>query len=247
MHAAALEQPFVDGGYSKDGPGRALFWGDFILAGPTADPVGVGTTNPHDIVKAYEQIAVAGANGNANFISRGGTPGTTVSEHAIWAQVNSDPNKPDSLTLCAVDSSLGGGYSPSTTSGTCPSTITYPSWYTVTGAKQAANIENADACFGGRERPERLLRVHRPRHLQVPRHAERDHEPHPPWSGNNTAPGALGGVPLLVNSFHAYVVNPAKFPGTTFDTAGARPSSTGSSRPPGRTSSTATWPPTSRS
>ena len=85
VHAASLENQFVADGYSAEKYGRAIFWGDYVLLGPAADPAGVLTGAPHDIATAFEKIAAAGAAGTANFVSRGGTPGTTVQEHAIWA------------------------------------------------------------------------------------------------------------------------------------------------------------------
>ena len=42
-------------------------------------------SSSENIVQAFQKIAAAGANDHANFVSRGGTPGTTVQEHAIWA------------------------------------------------------------------------------------------------------------------------------------------------------------------
>ena len=94
VHAASLENQFVDQGYSAEQYGRAIFWGDYVLLGPASDPAGVMSDAPHDVAKAFEDIAAAGALGQANFVSRGGTPGTTVQEHAIWALTND-------VTTCA--------------------------------------------------------------------------------------------------------------------------------------------------
>ncbi|MEP9362764.1 substrate-binding domain-containing protein [Nocardioides sp. CN2-186] len=41
VHAAALEDQFVDQGYSDEEFGRAIFWGDYVLLGPESDPAGV--------------------------------------------------------------------------------------------------------------------------------------------------------------------------------------------------------------
>ena len=83
--------------------------------------------------------AAAGDAGDANFVSRGGTPGTTVQEHAIWALTSG-------VDTCDVSAVSGGGTSPSTTPGACTSPIAYPSWYYATGLTQGPNIIAGDAC-----------------------------------------------------------------------------------------------------
>src|SRR5262249_39616422 len=78
VHAPSLRNQFVDAGYWLEPYGRAIFYGDYVLLGPASDPAGVMANGSHDIVKAFQDIAAAGADGDANFVSRGGTPGTTV-------------------------------------------------------------------------------------------------------------------------------------------------------------------------
>lgn len=199
VHAAALENQFVDQGYSLETYGRAIFWGDYVLLGPASDPAGVLTGAPHDIATAFEKVAAAGAAGTANFVSRGGTPGTTVQEHAIWALTSG-------TTTCDVSATNGGGTSPSTASGACPSQISYPSWYHATGLTQGPNVLNASTCnydggncyvFTDRGTFNYLQSTGQATNLQI---VTRDN-----------AKTARGGQPLLVNSFHAYGLNPAKF------------------------------------
>ena len=141
VHAPALENQFVASGYSLEPAGRAIFWGDFVLLGPASDPAHIMTNDPHNIAQAFEDIAAAGAAGTANFVSRGGTPGTTVAEHAIWALTSG-------VSTCNVSAANGGGTVPSTTTGDCPTTATPPSWYHTTGLTQGPNVLNADACNG---------------------------------------------------------------------------------------------------
>jgi tungstate transport system substrate-binding protein len=221
VHAASLENQFVAGGYSAEPAGRAIFWGDFVLAGPADDPAHVLGTDgkpSHDIVTAFEKIAAAGEAGDASFISRGGTPGTTVAEHAIWALA--DQSK---VSTCQVSTADGGGRTPSTTTGDCPAigSVSKPSWYYTTGATQGPNVQAADQCntatftnggcyvFTDRGTYEYLQSQNPPAisHLQI---VTRDN-----------ATSARGGNTALVNSFHGYVINPAKFPGVSRDTAGA--------------------------
>lgn len=201
VHAASLENQFVANGYSEEQYGRAVFYGDYVLLGPAADPAGVlnGSDPSSDVVTAFEKIAAAGDAGKANFVSRGGTPGTTVEEHAIWKLTTGVPT-------CTVSDANGGGVSPSTTSGACPSSISYPNWYHATGLAQAANIENADVCNydGGncytltdRGTFQYLMSTNAISKLQI-------------VARNNSA-SAPGGSTLLVNSFHAYAINPTKF------------------------------------
>lgn len=203
VHAASLENQFVADGYSLETAGRAIFWGDYVLLGPKSDPVGVKASAAHDIVKAFEMVAAAGEAGTANFVSRGGTPGTTVQEHAIWSETSG-------TTLCTVSTTDGGGSSPSTAAGNCGNPISYPSWYHATGLTQGPNIVAGDTCTftGGncyvltdRGTFAYLQSNNQLSNLQI---VTRDN-----------GASAKGGITMLVNSFHAYAINPAKFPGVT--------------------------------
>ncbi|HVW80510.1 MAG TPA: substrate-binding domain-containing protein [Mycobacteriales bacterium] len=220
VHAESLENQFVDPGngrpsYSYEPFGRAIFYGDFVLLGPSDDPAGVLARAPHDVVDAFKDIAVAGAAGKADFVSRGGTPGTTVEEHQIWQLLTGSggASKVDGLTLCELSAADGGGYSPSTASGSCPASIRYPSWYHATGLNQGPNVEAGDACdFPNASRSgsndcylltdrgtfDYLESTHAVSKLQV---VTRDN-----------AANAPGGSTLLTNYFHAYAVNPAAVP-----------------------------------
>jgi ABC-type tungstate transport system permease subunit len=204
VHAESLENQFVASGYSNEQYGRAIFYGDYVLLGPAADPADImsGGQPSTNIVDAFQKIAAAGAAGTANFVSRGGTPGTTVEEHDIWSLTHG-------VTTCTVSTANGGGTSPSTSTGTCPNPINPPSWYHITGLTQGPNITNADTCnyTGGncyvltdrgtfQYLESQSTGIH---NLQVVAH--------------DNAASAPGGPNLLVNSFHAYAINPAKFAG----------------------------------
>jgi tungstate transport system substrate-binding protein len=214
VHAASLENQFVAQGFSSEQYGRAIFYGDYVLLGPASDPAGVMSNAPHDIAAAFARIAAAGAAGTADFVSRGGTPGTTVEEHSIWALDAGTAG----LTLCNVSSANGGGEAPSTAGGPCPTTTSNPSWYHTTGLTQGPNIEAANSCnfanaHGGndcyvitdRGTFECLISSScgggsaAPTNLKI-------------VTRNNSA-SAKGGATLLINSFHAYAINPAKFAG----------------------------------
>lgn len=207
VHAAALENQFVADGYSLESYGRAIFWGDYVLGGFASDPAQVKTKgHTNDIVRTFEDIATAGAAGTATFISRGGTPGTTVQEHTIWALTTGVP-------LCNISTADGGGKAPTANSGSaCGTVADLPSWYRRTDQTQAPNILTANACnvsprpadscyvFTDRGTFNYLESTNQVGNLDV---LTRDN-----------AQAAVGGPDLLVNSFHAYAINPAKFAGT---------------------------------
>ena len=174
VHAASLENQFVANGYSYNSqPGYAVFRNDFVLAGPSADPAGVATNAANNIAQAFADIASVGAQGGSSpgltFVSRGGTPGTTVEEHAIWRLVSQSSLAPSSLTLCTVSAANGGGETPVavdpaaadtgfTNGEACadlpaadltaglPQGAALPAWYVTTGDNQGLNVQTADAC-----------------------------------------------------------------------------------------------------
>jgi len=200
VHAAALENQFVADGYSLEPYGRAIFWGDYVLLGPANDPAGVlSGDSSYDIRHAFGKVAAAGAAGHATFVSRGGTPGTTVQEHAIWAETTG-------VQTCDVSSANGGGTSPSTATGACANPIALPDWYKATGLTQGPNVMNGDVCnypnggcyvFTDRGTFQYLQSKAQVSNLKLMTRPSATHD------------AALAN--LLVNSFHAYGINPAKF------------------------------------
>lgn len=206
VHAASLENQFVADGFSNESYGRAIFWGDFVMTGPQADPATVKATDEHDIVGAYEKIAAAGQTGAARFVSRGGTPGTTVQEHAIWALTGDINGAAPGTGKCTVSPANGGGERPSTVGGNCVGEADAPAWYTTTGKKQAANILEGNACnfdspqvdncyvFTDRGTFNNLEDQNTVGNLKVVTRTNND--------------TARGGGDVLVNKFHAYVMNP---------------------------------------
>ncbi|HEX3825251.1 MAG TPA: substrate-binding domain-containing protein [Mycobacteriales bacterium] len=234
VHAASLENAFVhppppQGSYSLEQYGRAIFYGDYVLLGPPSDPADVmsGSDPSHDVVGAFQKIAAAGIAGTADFVSRANTAGTAVQEHQIWALT--DPKAVPGLSLCTISSgSNGGGEVPTSAANADPTTpcaagpvtsIPYPTWYHETNLTQAPNIVAADACnfgngndcytFTDRGTYDYLVSQGAISNLQV--------------VGNDNSATATGGATLLVNSFHAYAINPAAFTSGSvhINTAGA--------------------------
>lgn len=199
VHAATLENQFVADGYSDEPYGRAVFYGDYVLLGPPDDPAGVLRHAHHDIVTAFQRIAAAGAAGRANFVSRGGTPGTTVKEHAIWTLTRG-------ASTCDVSTADGSGAAPSTAGGNCTASPKDPAWYHATGLNQAPNVQNADVCNYSHGNCYVLTDRGTFQYLQSIRGIHNLH-----IVTRNNAESAPGGSTLLVNSFHTYAVNPAKF------------------------------------
>jgi ABC-type tungstate transport system permease subunit len=234
VHAASLENQFVAGGYSSERYGRAVFRNDFVLAGPKGDPASVDgrrarrsrtTSAAHNIARAFADVAAAGVAGRATFVSRGGTPGTTVAEHQIWELVATSHLAPRGLLLCAVNATDGGGDTPVAPGngvtangqacpggGALPVGGALPGWYAVTGQTQGPNVQLADACtsfpsggnscyvFTDRGTYDYLLSGTDPAgsisNLKV-------------VTSDNSA-SAPGGANELTNYFHAYAINPSK-------------------------------------
>jgi ABC-type tungstate transport system permease subunit len=226
VHAASLENQFVAGGFSyNNGYGYAIFRNDFVLAGPGGDPAGVGSNGSNNIAQAFADIATAGMNGKATFVSRGGSPGTTVEEHQIWSLVLQNNLTPTGLLLCAVSATLGGGETPIASgqgvtasgqpcpnSGALPSGSALPSWYVTTGLTQGPNVIAANACTVGTSGAntcyvltDRGTYDYLASGLDtagtIPNLTVLARGPQPA-----TAPG---GADALINYFHAYIVNPS--------------------------------------
>jgi tungstate transport system substrate-binding protein len=200
VHAASLENQFVGGGFSEEPFGRAIFFGDFVLLGPKADPAGV-QADKGNIAAQFQDIATAGEAGKANFVTRNDNSGTNVEEHEIWNDT--------SVPGCTVSDTNGGGKTPSTTSGTCPDTATPPPWYNIGGTNQAANVQATNDCpFSPANSCYTITDRGTFDNLEnegaIPNLTQ--------LNGPNSA-SAPGGDTLLVNSFHAYAINPDKFTG----------------------------------
>jgi tungstate transport system substrate-binding protein len=224
VHAASLENQFVSQGYSYPTGtyGNALFTNKFVFAGSPADPAGIGTDDSGNIVQAFVDVAASGIQGNSYFVSRGGTPGTSVEEHAIWALADADlhPSLPSGLLLCTINAASGGGEAPIAAgngvtadgqacpnSGAVPGGALEPAWYVVTGLTQGPNVEAANNCtYGGGDNCYVLTDDGTYAYLQ--------NQNEIPDLGivtsNNSGAGAIGGQYLLINYFHGYIINPNK-------------------------------------
>jgi ABC-type tungstate transport system permease subunit len=228
VHAASLESQFVQGGFSLNNqPGNALFTNDFVVIGnKTADPATVAANTPHDAAAAFGRIAEAGFNGTASFVSRGGTntaSGTTVEEHALWALVaqNKATLAPD-VSFCTVSDADGGGASPiangnPAAGGACPDSGTVnqsdaPSWYLInTGANQAANVIATNACTIAGAVPNGCYSLtDRGTYDSLTGGGPVNQVPALGIVTRDNAATAIGGTNLLVNYFHAYIINPTK-------------------------------------
>ena len=183
-HAPTQEADFVKAGYSYERFGRAVFYSDYVIIGPKSDPAGVRTRAPHDAAKAFELIAAAGAQGRADFVSRGDNSGTNTEEKIIWG-----------LSTVARNGKSEPG------SGTSAN----PSWYHKAGLGQAATVQltaqcpfSSRACYEITDRGtyDRLVNLNTVRNLAI--------------VADKNLVSARGSRKLLVNSFHAYAVNPAK-------------------------------------
>lgn len=240
VHAASLENQFVAGGYSYNNQyGNAIFTNDFVLAGPTGDPAGVGANGANNVAQALADIASAGSAGKATFVTRGGTTtasGTTVEEHALWGLVNSSGLKPASLVLCNVSAADGGGMSPisstvqATSGQPCPDSGTVngtdaPSWYFVNaGANQAANVVATNACTVGKSGANSCYVLTDRGTFDYLASGSDPAGTIPSLKILTRGPQSAsvpGGPYALVNYFHAYIINPNK-PGETVNLTAAQ-------------------------
>jgi tungstate transport system substrate-binding protein len=200
VHSPSLEAPFVAGGYSYEPLGRAIFYNDYVIVGPTSDPAGVATADPNNAVGAYQAIAAEGAaHSDVTFISRNDNSGTNVKEQQIW-------NQTTGVTLQAACNA--GGASGRKEPGTACTPAGHPSWYkyntTSTPPNQGVNLidtNNCDAtaypdggCYTMTDRGtfDNLNNQGLIPNLEI-------------VSQNNSS-GAPGGAGELTNPFHAYLV-----------------------------------------
>ena len=189
-HAPATEAQFVQDGFSLEPFGRAIFYNDYVLIGHDADPANVLGADPHDAIGAMEAIAGAGAAGNATWISRGDNSGTHVQEGAMWCMTSGVPLHSLGAGRCEPDNGSGGT----------------PSWYKKTGLGQAGTVQvtaqcnfpsaSANSCYSMTDRGtyDNLQSQGALAGVKV--------------VTEKNDPNARGGENLLINPFHAYVVNP---------------------------------------
>lgn len=84
VHDPQGEEKLVQDGYAIDRV--RVMYNDFVIVGPTADPVGIGGVA--DGSAAFSRIAAA----RAPFVSRGDNSGTHAKERALWAKAGVEPN-----------------------------------------------------------------------------------------------------------------------------------------------------------
>jgi len=90
-HADDLEKQLVDEGYFIDR--EEIMYNDFIILGPTNDPVGVKAAE--NVLDAFKKIREA----EANFTSRGDNSGTNMRENRIWAMTGAMPERSNTWYL----------------------------------------------------------------------------------------------------------------------------------------------------
>jgi ABC-type tungstate transport system permease subunit len=210
VHSPSLEAPFVAGGFSKEPLGRAIFYNDYVVAGPTGDQAGIGTAgHGNDAVSAFQDIAAEGnAHSDVTFISRADNSGTNVEEQQIWGRT----------TGVQLQKAFNAPASDTTRKEPCNDTPTvcasagvhaYPSWYkhntTSSPPNQGVNLDDTNTCNATAYPDGHCYTI-------VDR-GTFDYETSQSHTGNlkivvqNNSSGAVGGASLLTNPFHAYIVN----------------------------------------
>ena len=238
VHAPSLENQFVANGFSyKNQFGNAIWTNDFVFAGSTADPAGVGANAANNIAQAFADVASAGEAGRAVFFSRGGTnnaSGTTVEEHALWALVGSAGLTPPGVVLCTVSAADGGGATPikssvqATSGQACPdsgsvSQADAPGWYFINGGNQAANVVATNACTagGGSGNNCYSLTDRGTFDFLASGTDPAGTVPNLKIVTRDNSASAPGGANELINYFHVYIINP-NMPGETVNVTAAQ-------------------------
>jgi tungstate transport system substrate-binding protein len=197
-HSPSVENTFVTQGYSYEAGGRLVMASDFVTVGPKTDPANASALGYHNAVGAFRAIASAGAAGRAEFVSRGDGSGTNKNELSIW--------KLTGIPLTALgepaDAANPGQDAP---------------WYHKSGVGQGQNLQITNQCPFSSGECYTLADIGTFNHLSangsIPKLAV--------LSRYNDGPGALGGVSLLLNPYHAYAVNPAKITSAHINLTGA--------------------------
>jgi ABC-type tungstate transport system permease subunit len=238
VHAPSLENQFVANGFSNNNQyGNAIFTNDFVLAGPTGDPAAVGSNAANNIAQAYADIATAGNNGTATYLSRGGTTtasGTTVEEHTLWALLHSSGLQPASLVLCDVSAADGGGMTPikstvqASSGQPCPDSGTVnstdvPSWYVINNVNQAASVIATNSCngFSSGANSCYVLTDRGTFDYLASGTDPAGTIPNLKIVTRDNSASAPGGANELINYFHVYIINPSK-PGETVNLPAAQ-------------------------
>jgi len=103
VHSRKLEEQFVKDGYGVHRVG--VMYNDFIVIGPSTDPAGIaGASNA---THAFEQIAKAGAEGKAVFISRADKSGTNMLELNIWNTIGLQPSNKTNAWYMEAGAGMG--------------------------------------------------------------------------------------------------------------------------------------------
>jgi tungstate transport system substrate-binding protein len=206
VHAPSQEKTFVEERYSLEPRGRAVFYSDYVIPGPLADPADVSTKAAHNVVLAFQLIAKAGEEGKANFVSRGDNSGTNTQELAIWKLASQQPGSEVKVNTAGEPLKAG--------------TTEVAPWYHKAGVGQAETLLLAAQC------PE-------PTFTGGNCYEMTDRGTYNRQVGKGTVgtlkivsqvneASAPGGRNLLTNPFTAYAINPAKEPGVNVNVEGAK-------------------------
>ncbi len=195
-HAPSLEKTFVDDGYSKEAVGRALFYNDYVIVGPTNDPAGVFANKRHDAVGAFEAIAARGAsNSDVTFVSRNDNSGTNVQEELVWG-----------LTSTVTVQTAANAPVGDTTRKQPGSGGTYPAWYKFSGLGQGPNLTSTNTCSV-------TLYPNRGCYTMLDSGTWLNllaSNPNLKLVSDKNSAGVVGGQDLQTNYFHAYILKASK-------------------------------------
>ena len=99
VHAKSSEEKFINDGYGVER--IDVMYNDFVLVGPSADPVGL--KNVGSIAEALKKISLGGA----IFVSRGDKSGTHIKEMELWRDAGINPMPESGRWYLETGSSMG--------------------------------------------------------------------------------------------------------------------------------------------
>lgn len=85
VHAKASEEEFVEEGHGTER--QDVMYNDFVLVGPSEDPVGLKENHPDNILEGLKKLSEE----QATFVSRGDDSGTHKKELGIWESAEIEP------------------------------------------------------------------------------------------------------------------------------------------------------------
>ncbi len=162
VHAPSLENQFVANGFSNEKYGRAMFTNDFVFAGPSGDPAGVGANAATQHRPGIRRCGGRGdrRQGDVRLPRRhpghdrggasdlGARPERQPGAARDCCCAPSTPPSGGGETPIAAGNGVTASGQPCPNGGALPTAGALPAWYVATGLTQGPNVLAANACTG---------------------------------------------------------------------------------------------------